>query len=403
MDELREGEGSPDLVEPRQVEAVLDLLGTHEPSLDTVIKGRARLLAEATATTTAPVHDLKPARKRRRGRLVGAGLSLAVAAAVAVVAPAMLSGGPVPLTPQPGTSSLAGAPSARQILLAAAVAAEKERAAGDYWRTVTVRRWTLTDPTRAYVIEASRSKESWLAERPGLQSWWIDRYLGAKPATPQDEAAWRAAGAPTSWRYPKDMAENLFAVPSEPLEAAAGEETATRLRGGWKGTGGILTAQPITWKDLRAIPDDPDRLRAYLQERVTRLLADSSGIDRQEVGMRHLRQGCVELISTLPVSGEVRASAYRILASSPGIRSEGEVTDPLGRDGQALSYEEEIEPGLLTTTQLVVDPDTGRSLAETRTNTITLANGRRTEIRSSTAHQVAGWTDERPELPARRN
>ncbi|TMR93828.1 CU044_5270 family protein [Nonomuraea basaltis] len=401
MDELREGDGSRDLVEPSQVEAVLDLLGTHEPSLDTVMEGRARLLAEAAATA-APVHDLKPARKRRRGRLVGAGLSLAVAAAVAVVAPTMLSGGPVSLTPQPGTSSPAGAPTARQILLAAAVAAEKERASGDYWHTATVTRWSLTDPNRDYVIEASQSKESWLAERPELQSWWIDQYLGTKPATPQDEAAWQAAGAPTSWRYPKDMNEQLFAVPSKPLEAAAGERTATRLRGGWKGTGGILTAQPITWKDLREIPDDPDRLRTYLQERVTRLLADSAGSDREEVGMRHLRQGCVELISTLPVSGEVRASAYRILASLPGIRSEGEITDPLGRDGQALSYEEEIEPGLFATTQLVVDPGTGL-LAEMRTTTITLANGRQAEIRSSTAYQVAGWTDERPELPARRN
>ncbi|WP_433422166.1 CU044_5270 family protein [Microtetraspora malaysiensis] len=403
MDELHDGQGSRPLVEPRHVDAVVHLLGSHEPPLDAIAEGRSRLLAEATATTT--VADLEPMRKRRRGRLVGVGLSLAMAAAVAVIAPAMLSDSTISIVPQPGTSSATAEPTARQILLAAAVAAEKERASGDYWRTTTVTQWMLTDPTRSYVIEANRSRESWLAERPELRSWWIDQYRGAKPATPQDEAAWRAAGAPTGWRYPKDMNEQLFAVPSEPLTAAAGERSATRLRGGWKGTGGILTAQPITWKELRAIPGEPEKLRSYLEERITRqLTADpDSAVDVKEVMVQHLRQACVDVISGLPVSPEARASAYRILASLPDMRAEGEATDPLGRRGQALSYQEEAEPGLFTEIRLVVDPGAGRLLAQVRTNTTTLANGRQAELRHSTSYQVVDWTDERPELPARRD
>ncbi|MEV4582964.1 CU044_5270 family protein [Nonomuraea jabiensis] len=398
MNELHDDQGSGDLVEPRHVEAVVRLLGSHEPSLDAVVAGRARLLAEAAATTTveAPVRT----RKRRRGRLVGAALSLAVAATVAVVAPAMLSDSTVSVVPRPGTSSPAAVPTARQILLAAAVAVEKARASGDYWRTATVTRWMLTDPTRSYVLESERSGEQWLAKQSDLQSWRIRQDLGVKPATPQDEAAWRAAGAPTSWRYPKNMkTENLFAVPFKPLEAAAGERTAERLHGKWKGTAGDLVGEWMTWEEVRAIPGEPDKLRSYLEERIGRLELAGSGMDVEEARAYILLRECVGIISGLPASPEVRASAYRILASLPGIRAEGEMTDPLGRRGQALSYQEEIEPGLFTQVRLVVDPGTGLLLAEVRTNTTRLANGREAELRVSTSYQAIGWTDERPQLP----
>ncbi|MBB5776717.1 CU044_5270 family protein [Nonomuraea jabiensis] len=398
MNELHDDQGSGDLVEPRHVEAVVRLLGSHEPSLDAVVAGRDRLLAEAAATTTveAPVRT----RKRRRGRLVGAALGLAVAATVAVVAPAMLSDSTVSVVPRPGTSSPAAVPTARQILLAAAVAVEKARASGDYWRTATLTQWMLTDPTRSYVLESERSGEQWLAKRSDLQSWRIRQDLGVKPATPQDEAAWRAAGAPTSWRYPKNMkTENLFAVPFKPLEAAAGERTAERLHGKGKGTAGDLVGEWMTWEEVRAIPGEPDKLRSYLEERIGRLELAGSGMDVEEARAYILLRECVGIISGLPASPEVRASAYRILASLPGIRAEGEMTDPLGRRGQALSYQEEIEPGLFTQVRLVVDPGTGLLLAEVRTNTTRLANGREAELRVSTSYRAIGWTDERPQLP----
>jgi hypothetical protein len=79
------------------------------------------------------------------------------------------------------------------------------------------------------------------------------------------------------------------------------------------------------------------------------------------------------------------------------------MTDPLGRRGQTLSYQEEIEPGLFTQVQLVVDPSIGLHLAEVRTNTTKLANGRQAELRLSTSFQAIGWTNDRPELPAHRN
>ncbi|WP_327104220.1 CU044_5270 family protein [Nonomuraea glycinis] len=385
---------------------------------DQIFKDRARVLDEDLAgrastagadALLAEVVSLERVPARRRRLLLTPGRSLlglaAAAAAVAVIAPAMLSDGTISVGPRPSTSvSTTAGPTAQQILLAAAVAVAKAPASGDYWRTATVDQWMLTDPTRGYVLEGSRSLETWRAKRPDLQYWRIWQDLGVKPATPQDEAAWRAAGAPASWRYPKNMkTENLFSVPSRPLKAAAGERTAERLYGKWKGSAGHLAGDSMTWKEVRAIPGEQDKLRNYLEERIGRLELSGSGMDAKEARAHILLRGCVGIISGLPASPEVRASAYRILASLPGIRAEGEMTDPLGRRGQTLSYQEEIEPGLFTQVQLVVDPSTGLLLAEVRTNTTELANGRQAELRLSTSFQAIGWTDDRPQLPTHRN
>ena len=384
---------------------------------DQTFKDRARVLDEdlagraSTAGADALLAEIVslervPARRRSLLSPGRALLGLAAAAvAVAVIAPAMLSDSTISVGPQPTTSGSATAePTARQILLAAAVAVEKAPASGDYWRYKGVNQWMLTDPTRSYVLERGRSGEQWLAKRPDLQSWRIGQDLGVKPATPQDEAAWRAAGAPTSWRYPKNMKTGeLFAVPIKPLEAAAGERTAERLRGKWKGQAGDLAGKSLTWKEMRAIPGEPETLRSYLEERIGRLDLTGSGMDVEEARANILLRDCVDIISTLPASPETRASAYRILASLPAIRAEGEMTDPLGRRGQTLSYQEEIEPGLFAQVQLVVDPSTGLLLAEVRTNTTKLADGRQAELRVSRSFQEIGWTNERPDLPTHRN
>ncbi|MEV4221282.1 CU044_5270 family protein [Nonomuraea sp. NPDC049725] len=406
---------------------------------DEIFKGRARVLDEELAgrvstpgadALLAEVVSLErvPEQRRRRLRAPGRALLGVAAAAVAagVVVPAMLSGGTISVVPQPGESqpgafhpgesqpgmpqpsaslsAPAGGSTAQQILLAAAVATERAPASGDYWRTTTVSRWMLPDPTRGYMLEGSRSLETWLAVRPELRSWRIRQDLGVKPATARDEQAWRAAGAPASWRYTEDMrTDNLFSVPSRPLRTAAGERSAERLYGKWKGTAGHLIGGPLTWKQVRALPSDPGKLRSYLEEGIGRLDLAGSGMDVKEARAHILLRDCVEIISQLPASPEVRASAYRILASLPGIRAEGEVTDPQGRRGQALGYREEIEPGVFARVQLVVDPGSGLLLAEVRRHTTDLADGRQVELRHSTSFQAIGWTDERPGLPARRD
>jgi hypothetical protein len=187
------------------------------------------------------------------------------------------------------------------------------------------------------------------------------------------------------------------------VEAAADEPIASRLRGRWKGSGGDLTKELMTWKELRAIPGELEQLRAYLEERITRQTKRYSEIDLEKEMLPRLREACMQIVGGLPVSPEARASAYRILTSLPGMRAEGQVTDPLGQRGQALSYQVEGSPGQITDIRFMIDSSTGLPLAEVTTTSGELANGQQVEIRYSTSYQAIGWTDERPELPAHRD
>ncbi|WP_433419195.1 CU044_5270 family protein [Microtetraspora malaysiensis] len=293
-------------------------------------------------------------------------------------------------------------PSARQILLAAASAAMKAPSSGAYWRTVTISGMDATSPDRGYIIRRRFSKEQWLARRPGGQSWWIDQYLGAKPLTDEDKAAWRKAGSPTRWKYPLDMTGLEGVNSSETVRAAAEEKVATRLRGKWKGSAGTLSKVSITWDEIRRIPSGERELRAYLEQRITARAKGDYGSD-PEWRRSALQGSCMEIVFGLPVSSAVRAAAYRILATIPGMTALGRVKDPLGRTGEALGYRVnggEGEGG----NQIVevIDPETGLPLSTSSTGTIELADGRTAKVTSFTAYQQIGWTDEEPSLPAKR-
>ncbi|MEV0972708.1 hypothetical protein [Microtetraspora glauca] len=356
MRELNESTGLDELA------AVRDLLAVPKPSLEAVVAGRSRLLA-AMSSPEAQVER----RRRAPRRWLAVGVGLVGAAAAAAVA--------------------------------------KTPAEGAYWRTRTVWGTTFSEPGRRYLIRRSTSHEQWLAQRPGAQSWWIDQYLGARPATPQDETAWREAGSPSSWQYPVNLADlhDVAIVNSgEKVESLPGEPVATRLRGGWKGTGGHLTKESMTWAELRAIPSGTQELRAYLEARITRLAKKYPVIDMEQEMERRLQSSCTEILEGLPVSPKVRASAYRILASLPGMRAEGEVTDLLGRTGQALSYhvDSPLGPQDGIDVRLVIDPKSGLPLAIGSKSVGRLKDGRSVDIENVTAYEEVGWTDEEPEIPA---
>jgi hypothetical protein len=74
-----------------------------------------------------------------------------------------------------------------------------------------------------------------------------------------------------------------------------------------------------------------------------------------------------------------------MLASLPGTTAEGQVTDPLGRTGQAVSRR--LANG---TDRIIVDAETGEPL--TFESTI---NG----MRTFEAIKKTGWTNEEPPLP----
>ncbi|MEO3892525.1 hypothetical protein [Nonomuraea sp. B5E05] len=104
------------------------------------------------------------------------------------------------------------------------------------------------------------SLETWVSQVPGKPTWFINQNLGIKPATPQDEEAWRAAGSPHSWTYPGTTVTKRgksFKTRSKP-----GEPVATRVHGDAIDSS---VGKPMTRAALSGLPTTPDGLRDYLK------------------------------------------------------------------------------------------------------------------------------------------
>ncbi|MFD8559855.1 CU044_5270 family protein [Streptosporangium canum] len=345
-----------------------DLYDAPPPSREVISGGAARLAAAYAqeAEPVRPVGRSRPARRSARARLsrwgaFGVGL-LGAAAAMAVV----IGGSGTP-EPKPVLS-------ASQILLAAADSVSTTPQDGKYWVRSGVNGREQRDPTGAYTIRSDQSIEIWLPRAAGQKTWVIRQDLGAKPATPKDEAAWRAAGSPASWTFPGT-------TPALTLKIGPGERDALRDASGKALT---LLNTPMTPETLSRLPTTPEGLRGYLEKLVTK----AYGAERVDMNAELFETGS-RLIMNLPTSPEVRAATYRMLAALPGATAQGAAADPLGRVGQAVSR----PGGPGEEYRLVVDTATGQPLA------LESSIG---QDRSFEAVKRAGWTDEEPDLPARR-
>jgi hypothetical protein len=315
----------------------------------------AQIVAEAHARMTEsegaaePVRPARRVRRRsaprpaRRTTLLGLGFVISAAtAAAALVGIGGVGGGPVS---PPGSQARPTDLSARTILLSAAESTEKTPVGGGaYWMTHEQQgRVAVVGAAGArYVIEGRSQVKQWvgLGRRP---SWQAEREVGARPQNRSDVAVWNKAGSPNRWNLPR------------PLKPWSTEGTA------WKTTKlpVRLTFIHGSAEELRALPDDPTRLRAYLLRRKD----DSEG--RLSVP-EWLYSSAYELLSFEPVPAKVRAAAYRMLADLPGIKAVGRTTDPLGRAGVAVALRGEVggSGGAVTERRLVVNRSTGRLLAE---------------------------------------
>ncbi|MGI5162123.1 CU044_5270 family protein [Microbispora sp. CA-102843] len=443
MDDLTGRAGSPRHSGPDELAAVRDLLIEPQPTAAAFDTGRARLMAALALTAQDGPYALdgdphgagadpgpenspsepEPARSgrdRRQSRArgvrrfprhriaVGALLAGAATATALIVTTAIGPDGRVALTPTTGASAktpaagtAGGAANARQILLAAASAsARASDRSGAYWRTKTTYTQRFLSPDRRYLLQRGLSEEVWLARDPARQGWRVARPLGVKPATPEDEAAWRDAGSPDVWRYPRDV-EGLGDVgPGDEVRSAPEEPVGSRLRGGWIGSSGFLAKQRLTWGELGRIPGGTEELRDYLKARISRQMKKYHSLDPQREMDGWLQGACMEILMGLPVSPEVRASAYRILAALPGITAVGEVTDALGRTGQGLTYQAGEKGAEVT---MVVDPGSGLFLSTETSSASVEADGRTVTVGTFTAYEDSSWTDEEPDLPARQD
>ncbi|GAB2822299.1 hypothetical protein GCM10022221_20340 [Actinocorallia aurea] len=324
-------------------------------------------------------------RPSRRQRLMWRGLAVG---AVGMVAAGVLAATTLtaPQDPAPGTATPGTAPvllPADTVLMAASSKVRQQPETGAYWRAETEDAPQTYKTGKGYTVRETTRIQTWIAASPQVKGWRVVDRSGYVPATPADEAAWKADGSPTNWRveWAPGFCEQVkskggkqcnVTVTSEP------EHSVDPL--GPKDVVGDLGGRPITLAQVQALPTEPDALEDVLAE----------GLDEGELHDTIIFERGVDMIMRLPVSAEVRAAAYELLADLPGVESTGVVADPLGREGPSVATHADGAEKVLY--QLILDEKTGLPLA---TQTVELPSGTTSGARVVTE---IGWTDEKPDL-----
>ncbi|MES9538031.1 CU044_5270 family protein [Actinomadura sp. NPDC000600] len=341
----------------------------ERPEEGAAARGRARLEREIRSPRRAP------RRTFRTPRLALGGFGLAVAAAAAAGA-VVLSSGTTPRAPDqpPG--------SARTVLLAAATKAEGAPAGrGRYWSAVTREGGHVIVGDREYY--SVREIGLWDAG-PGKHAWVGGRRVSSRDLGPAPSGGPVMSPGPGASGEPSPHRTGSSAGGATPW-------TRSKVKGGeafrladWEGA---------TAPDVRRLPADPQRLRRFLD----RALEQVPGrVDSAEWLMSNAQK-----IGAAPVRPQVRAAVYRLLADSPGIRTLGPVTDPLGRRGDGVARQ--VRTGdTVVEERLVIDPASGRLLAQ---ESVMVKPGRAARgtrpgtVFSYSALVSYGWTDEVPAYP----
>jgi hypothetical protein len=231
--------------------------------------------------------------RRHRARWLGAGLSLTAAAAAAMVVVASVTSAPAPHH-RPATVTQSG----QQILLAAATSAEQASdGSGAYWHVKTV----ITDFPGG-----------------GYETW-----------TKRDGETWRRH-AKTNGKVVKDP------FPDPP---------------GWLPGNFSVGGDHVSFEQLSQLPTGTAALKAWILTNSIKPSQMSGPTSDPTFRRTVLIYSLTSLVSELPVSPKVRAAAFRVLASLPGIRSIGPVN---GGQGLLISVDGQGQQ------RLVVDPATSR-------------------------------------------
>jgi len=332
------------------------------------------------------IHEEK---HRRRSTLAWVGgLVTATTAVVTVVALG------VPLLQGPSSGDVGVAPatltpprlaSASEVLVAAAVKQEAdEKVAGKFFRVRTLH---VDSGTRVgspkYTLKRESITERWMPMKPGVQSWfgWVE--LGYKPATPGDEAKWRAQGAPTSWTQ-SELADPITMAPTRPVVNKMSFED---VPPGYFVSGD----KPLTAQQIAALPTDPVKLRAVLGRSID--VRGQAAIDYS------VYTAAGRLLFEAPSPPKLRGAALRVLSMIPGVTIEQNAKDSLGRVGTKISLTTDfnrVKPGAQPTlysggrVDYIIDAVHGRLLASESTGP---KDGTDIVLES-------GWTDEHPTPPS---
>ncbi|MEU4224742.1 CU044_5270 family protein [Nonomuraea sp. NPDC026600] len=366
---------------------------------DTPVDERTRA-AELSYAMSRP----RSARRKRRTVRPVWGFSLVGAAAAATAVAVVVSGtgGTTPRAPAAAPATVTSSTptsstpkvklSARDILLtAAAKAARQPAGTGAYWHTASVQRTLFAAEDADYLVMDQQRNEGWTPSATGGDQWGSTRPLGARPATAADEEAWKQAGSP---------AEIPVKVPGKPrpltLSTSPGKASTSHspLVDGDKV---FWLGRNVTMKDLRGLPSDPAKLKAWLLRSYEGHGTESSS-DPMPANI-WLFTVSVGLITDMPVTPQVRGAAFRMLADLDTVDVIENVTDAEGRQGTAVAIEERIKGSGVLENRLIFDQATGRGLANE--NVVVKPGGFQSDFEPGTvwnsqAVLEAGWTDSKP-------
>jgi hypothetical protein len=397
-----------------ELELLRDCLPEQPPPDAGVVAAARERLHGGRRSRRVPLAGVRPA---RRELLLRAGLPAAGIAVAAAVTLAVTTAGPAPAIARPpsaatppvthlhaaasptktgyatgaGYSPYSGAlPAAnaggtvdgRAILLTAArqVAKETQPVPERYWVTSGVagnflRVGPAADP---YLVLDESQVQNWAARSPRDGSPDFAKQLGAAPVSAADRAAWQRDGSPTSWGYvgqSDGLADAQGDTSGLLLSLSMAGDPMTSLDASYGSQQFPIGAKALTYAQLQSLPADPAALRKLIL---------AGGVAPGESPSAFLLDGVIAPILEMPVTPAVRAALYEMLAATPGIKSLGEVTDPAGQQGEAVSYTAKYQNcgqastraagGYATagplfsscTTQeiLIIDPATGLPLAE---------------------------------------
>jgi hypothetical protein len=356
------------------------------PTSQVTARAHARLAA-ATARADARLRPRPMAGRFRGGWAWAVGTAIATASVITAVT--LIATG---LGVTPGPAAQPAEPSLRDI---AERVAALTPATGAYWRQKATSGAVTeidTGPT-PYLLHSSTEEVHWVPRDPQVAGLQESRVVAPRPARPQDEQAWRAAGSPTEWRVPKDCLAREGCKPAVlSVERAACVYTRQPSR---TLPGGLL--DDLTFADVDAMPADPpglrEALRPYHTALVERGLTQSFEAFLGDAGMSLL---------PMPISPALRAATLRMLAELPGTRVLGETVDPIGRPGIAVEIAgtggaEEKTSGDETTSaaQFVIDRQTGELLAQQEVTVRDLALAPTGTVLSSVTYEQE-WTDRQP-------
>ncbi|MEU1386298.1 MULTISPECIES: CU044_5270 family protein [unclassified Nonomuraea] len=333
-----------------------------------------RVLAHSEGPAPAPPPVPALVRRGRRARRVRTATRAAAGALLASAAAFVILGGTgIGPTGAPPSAVPAGTPSssqgarqaldARSVLLAAAESAGHGPAAsGRYWHLRSRTTRPAASKTRAFSALVTHTQDTWYAARQGAPSRTV---TGQDPkvafASPEDEAKWRRLGSTA-------LAE---AKPST-------NDFAMQLHF-------LIGTHRYTLRQLLELPTGKEKL----ESRLRRLYAEEKPGDWWPGGptfTSYVWTTAQDLLAG-PISPGTRSSLYRLLAEQPAIRSLGEVTDPLGRTGVALTLTTPGSGESAGEARLIVDVGTGRLLA------YEFRPPGRSEPVDQTAYEEMGWVD----------